>query len=169
MFTLHRKRATPTSPLHQTSIISFPQPLQCSLTLHVEGDAVREAVQLVVDHTHELLPVGFAARHQTVPADHREGAVAIPDLLKLCFPFELGVPGDGAGGLPVGGDASGYQDLFCPARLGDKRPRGALHPIRGLGCKEVQKRRRKRRREEYKGVRKAMLPSLLRPETSTPL
>lgn len=109
----------PLPPLHQTSIIpshnSFPQPLQCLLTLHVEGDAVSEAVQLVVDHTHELLPMGFAARHQAVPADHRDGAIAVPDLLKLCFPFQLGVPGDGAGGLPIGGDASGYQDLFCPA------------------------------------------------------
>lgn len=112
----------------------MPRPL----TLHIEGDAVGEPLQLVVDHAHELLPMGLAARHQPVPADHRDGAVAVPDLLELRFPLQLRVPGDGAGGFPVGGGAGGYQDLFCPARLGNKRPLGALHPIRGLGCRGVQ-------------------------------
>lgn len=83
--------------------------------------------------------MGFPARHQPVPADHCDGAIAIPDLLKLRFPFELGVPGDSAGGLPIRGGAGSYQDLFCPARLSNKWPLGALHPICGLGCKEAQK------------------------------
>lgn len=83
--------------------------------------------------------MGLPARHQPVPADHCDGAIAIPDLLKLRFPFELSVPGDSAGGLPVRGGAGSYQDLFCPARLSNKWPFGALHPICRLGCKEVQK------------------------------
>lgn len=83
--------------------------------------------------------MGLPAWHQPVPADHCDGAIAIPDLLKLRFPFELGVPGDSAGGLPIRGGAGSYQDLFCPARLSNKWPLGALHPICGLGCKELQK------------------------------
>lgn len=89
------------------------------LTLHVEGDAVGEPLQLVVDHAHERLAVRLAAGHQPVPADHRHRAVAVPDLLEFRLPFQFCVPGDRAGGFPVGGGAGGYQDLFCPARLGD--------------------------------------------------
>lgn len=116
-----------------------PQPCPGSLTLHVEGDAVCEAIQLVVDHAHELLPVCLPAGHQPVPADHCDGAIAVPDLLELCFSFQLGVPGDSAGRLPIRRGAGSYQDLFCPASLGNERSLGALHAVRGLGCKEWQK------------------------------
>lgn len=143
--------------------ISAPQPCPSSLTLHVEGHAVGEALQLVVDHAHELLPVGFAARHQAVAADHRDGAVAVADLLELRFPFELGVPGDGAGGLPVRGGARGHQDLLRPASLGDEGPRGALHPIRGLGCKKCEE--GGGGEKGAKGwLEKPTLPSLLQPK-----
>lgn len=173
-FSLSRKRNQPPTstnpllqPLHQT--ITFPsekssvarlyhppqgppsergsQPCPGSLTLHVEGHAVGEAVQLVIHHAHELLPVSLPARHQPVPADNCDGAIAIPDLLKLCLSFELGVPGDSAGGLPIRGGAGGYQDLFCPARLSNKWPLGALHPIGGLSCKKCKKEKKRVQRE----------------------
>lgn len=154
-------------PLHQTNTVpseksSFarfyhpPQGLTTergspalpgSLTLHVESHAVSEAVQLVIHHAHELLPVSLPARHQPVPADNCDGAIAIPDLLKLCLPFQLGVPGDSAGRLPIRGGAGGYQDLFCPARLSNKWPLGALHPICGLSCKKCKKEKKRVQRE----------------------
>lgn len=122
---LHQPNTSPTNPPFPERP---PQPAQSReptqlcpgpLTLHIEGDAVGEPLQLVVDHAGERLPVRLSARHQPVAADHRHRAVAVADLLELCLPFQLGVPGDGAGGFPVGGGAGGYQDLFCPARLGD--------------------------------------------------
>lgn len=53
------------------------------LTLHVEGKALPEAVQVIVDDAGQGLPVGFPAGHQAVTADDCHCAVGVPNFLVL--------------------------------------------------------------------------------------
>lgn len=104
------------------------------LTLHADGDALPEAVQVVVDDAGQGLQVGLPARHQAVPADDGHRAVGVPDLLVLGLPLQPRFPGQHAGRLPVGRGAGGHQDFLVPPLLGTKHGLAALDPVGGFGC-----------------------------------
>lgn len=55
------------------------------LTLHVEREALPEAVQVIVDDASQGLPVGFPAGHQAVTADDCHCAIGVPNFLVLCL------------------------------------------------------------------------------------
>lgn len=104
------------------------------LTLHIEGEALPEAVHVVVDDAGQGLLVVFPAGHQAVAADDSHCAIGVPDLLVLCLALQVRFPGHHTGRLPIGRGAGGHQDLVILPFLGSKHRLGALYPVGGFGC-----------------------------------
>lgn len=114
------------------------RPAPALLTLHVEGEALPEAVHVVVDDAGQGLLVGFPAGHQAVAADDGHRAVGVPDLLVLRFALQACFPGHHAGRLPIGRGAGGHQHLVVLPLLGSKHCLGTLYPVGGFGCREAE-------------------------------
>lgn len=106
------------------------------LTLHIDGDALPEAVHVVVDYAGQRLLVGFPAGHQAVAADDSHCAIGVPDLLILGLALQPCFPGHYTRWLPIGRSTRGHQDLIIVPLLGSKHCLSALYPVGGFGCGE---------------------------------